>query len=351
MKQRKLAQVGVYPPPVGGISVHIQRLCRALDARGIPVTIYDNTTGEKDRDVKYTGKIETWALRYLFGCREDVIHVHFLRWQVRLLLSLLALRGKRVIFTVHNMRGEEQPLSWIKRLIVKVTSRLAYRFIVVNPEFVDRLAACGVDPEKIVFIPPFIHGQQDEIPISPEVASFLASSDTKLLLANGAVGTYHKGVDLYGIDLIVDLAERLAGMRRDVRIIYCVTHVADPVYYEKLQQQVSERGLTEVFCFLHAPPEYQTLLKRSAVFLRPTNSDSYGISVYEALHSGVPVVASDADIRPPQTVLFADRDLDDFLAKTVSVLDGERALHEQGDPVPDYAEQIIALYGLAERAR
>jgi glycosyltransferase involved in cell wall biosynthesis len=346
MKQRKLALVGVYPPPVGGISVHIQRLCRALDERGIPVTVYDNTAGQKEREVVYTGKIETWALRYLFTCREDVVHVHFLRWQVRLLLSLLALRGKRVIITVHNMRGEEQPLPWWKRLMVKLTGRLAHRLIVVNPTFVDRLAAYGVDREKIVYIPPFIPGPAEAILLSPELEAFLAGAATKLLLANGAVGSYYKGGDLYGIDLLLALAERLAAERDDLRFIFCVTHVADEQYYDKLQRQLAERGLAKLFRFLLAPPEYQTLLRRAAVFLRPTRSESYGISLYEALHAGVPVVASDAALRPPQTVLFADGNLDDFAAKTLAVLNGEEAPERREAAVPDYAEQIIAQYGL-----
>ncbi|MBO8164477.1 MAG: glycosyltransferase family 4 protein [Brevibacillus sp.] len=351
MKQRKVAQIGVYPPPVGGISVHIQRLCQALEARGIPFVIYDNTTGEKDRDVIYTGKIETWALRYLFRCREEVIHVHFLRWQVRLLLALLRMRGKRVIFTVHNMRGEEQPASWLKRVIIRLTSRLAAAFIVVNPNFVKKLVELGVQPDKIVFIPPFIRGTQEEVPLSPEVAAFLGGTENKLLLANGTIGTYHNGVDLYGADMILELAERLAATRDDVRVIYCITHIVDPVYYAKLKEQAAKRGLERVFRFLHAPREYMTLLKRASLFLRPTNSDSYGISVYEALQEGVPVVASDADIRPPQAILFADRSVDDLLVKTVGVLDGSIAVDLKAEPLPDYAEQIIALYGLSGGAK
>lgn len=346
MRLRKLAQVGVYPPPVGGISVHVQRLCRALDERGIPVTVYDNTPGQKERDVVYTGKVEWWALRYWFTCREDVIHVHFLRWQVRLLLSLLALRGKRVILTIHNMRGEEQGVPGWKRLVIRLTGRLAHRFIVVNPSFVDKLVALGVRREKIVYIPPFIPGEADEVPLSSELEAFLAGSGTKLLLANGAVGSYHKGVDLYGIDLLLELAERLCAVRSDLRFVFCVTHIADQGYYEKLQQQLAERKLDKVFRFLLAPPEYQTLLKRAAVFLRPTTSESYGISVYEALYAGVPVVASDAAIRPKGTVVFADRNLDDLTAKTLAALNGAGAVGERVAELPDYVERIIAQYGL-----
>jgi glycosyltransferase involved in cell wall biosynthesis len=54
------------------------------------------------------------------------------------------------------------------------------------------------------------------------------------------------------------------------------------------------------------------VIKRASVFLRPTTSDGDSISLREALHFNVPVVASDAAPRPAGSILFASRDQAEF---------------------------------------
>ncbi len=345
MKQRSVALIGVYPPPVGGISVHIQRLCDALEARGIPFTVYDNTPGDKDRDVVYTGPIESWTWKYLFRCKEEVVHVHFLRWQVRFVLALLGLRGKRVIFTFHSMREEEQ-LSRVKRLGIKLTSRLAEAFIVVNEEIGKRLVAYGVDPAKIHCIPPFIPPKPVDGELPEVLKRFLGGDHTRLVLANGAVGSFFEGVDLYGCDLYMDLCEKVAAVNPDVRFVYSVTHVVNRDYYDHLRQQVQTRGLADKFLFLESPDEYQTILRKADLFVRPTYSDGDAISLREALHFRIPSIASDAVDRPPLTVLFENRNLDDLYEKVTAVLNGDVRIAFDETAQPDYADAVIRLYRL-----
>ncbi|MFM1651984.1 glycosyltransferase family 4 protein [Brevibacillus sp. B_LB10_24] len=347
MEQSKVAIIGVYPPPVGGISVHIERLCDALDDRGIAFTLYDNTQGEKNREVVHTGKLETWALKYLFSCKEKVVHVHFLRWQVRFLLSLLRLRGKRVLFTVHNMREEGGPPSGLKRLMVKLTGLLASGFIVVNRDFVEQLASYGINPKKIHYIPPFIPAKTaSALSELPEVVRrFLGDDHNRLILSNGAIGNFYQGEDLYGTDLLLSLCEKMAAADPGVRIVYCVTHVVDQDYYAKLKRELADKGLERHFLFLESPREYQTILRKSDLFIRGTNSESFGISVFEALQAGVPVVASNAAKWPPQVVVYKKRDLDDLLEKVTGVLSGDIAVPLEEHPLPDYAGQIVDQYG------
>jgi glycogen(starch) synthase len=62
------------------------------------------------------------------------------------------------------------------------------------------------------------------------------------------------------------------------------------------------------------------VIKRSSVFLRPTTSDGDSISLREALHFNVPVVASDAAPRPDGSILFASRDQEDFICAIETAL-------------------------------
>ena len=59
---------------------------------------------------------------------------------------------------------------------------------------------------------------------------------------------------------------------------------------------------------------------KSDVFVRPTNTDGYGISIAEAIYFKVPAVASNVCSRPEGTILFRSRDSDDFVSKVNHVL-------------------------------
>jgi hypothetical protein len=47
-KKPRIALIGPYPPPYGGISVHIQRMAAHLEAEDIEYVIYDDSGIEKD---------------------------------------------------------------------------------------------------------------------------------------------------------------------------------------------------------------------------------------------------------------------------------------------------------------
>jgi glycosyltransferase involved in cell wall biosynthesis len=76
--------------------------------------------------------------------------------------------------------------------------------------------------------------------------------------------------------------------------------------------------------------------------LRPTATDGDAVSVREALHLGVPVVASDVVERPTGARVFA---LDDPKALTARILEAlalpERARHW---PQPDPFPRLLELY-------
>lgn len=341
--KRKVALIGVYPPPVGGISVHIQRLAAYLDQQAIPYTLYDNTWGEKAKPVIYTGSVERWSLFYFFRAKESVIHCHFLRWQVRFFLSLLKLRGKRIVFSVHSYRPAESDPSLMKRWMIRWTGRLADQFICVSQRVANDIVEAGIPRDKVVVIPPFIPPVEEKNPRVPKrVKAWLGRSEP-LLVANGALGVFERGRDLYGADLCIELMRRLVNDVSGVRLLFCVTHVVDETYRETLFQRVREYGLEDRLLFNEAPLDLYPVLQRADVFLRPTVSDGDAISVREALWYGVPVVASDAVERPASTTLFPDGDSAAFARETKEILAGRKG---RGGSQKNYAKDIVALYGL-----
>jgi glycosyltransferase involved in cell wall biosynthesis len=103
-----------------------------------------------------------------------------------------------------------------------------------------------------------------------------------------------------------------------------VTGQAEQSYWMEMRSRVQEHGLADRILWISGGvPVLYPLLRRSHLFLRPTNTDGDAVSVREALYFGVPVVASDATVRPPGTVLFRNRDADDLTAQVRRVLSGE----------------------------
>ena len=55
--------------------------------------------------------------------------------------------------------------------------------------------------------------------------------------------------------------------------------------------------------------------------MRPTNTDGDANSLREALYFEVSSIASDAAARPDGTILFKNRDANDFISKVKHILD------------------------------
>ena len=62
------------------------------------------------------------------------------------------------------------------------------------------------------------------------------------------------------------------------------------------------------------------LFKKVDLFLRPTNTDGFGISLAEAIHFGTLAIASDVCPRPEGTILFKNRDFNDLFTKVNKIL-------------------------------
>jgi len=83
--------------------------------------------------------------------------------------------------------------------------------------------------------------------------------------------------------------------------------------------------------------------KQADVYLRPTNTDGDSVALREALHVGTHVVASNCTFRPDGVVLFQNRDQNDFLAKTLEVLNAKPIKATQ---MKSFRDTYALLYGI-----
>jgi len=351
LQECNIALVGTYPPPIGGVSIHVKRLKRALDGRNIPCVVYDlDSTGTTDEPgVVPTYSLFVWVIRHLLSGSEHIVHYHGHGWLSRFMLLALKLRSKHTVFTFHSLKENAESIHPMKRILAQLVLRYGDHFIATGPDVKDGLMTLGASSSKISVIPPFLPPQRndqvsEEIPCS--VWSFI-DQHHPLITANAHKLVFHNGEDLYGIDMCVELCDFLRSSYPDIGLIFCLPDVGNQDYLIRIQRRIEELGLAQSFLIVNERIEYYPILAQCDLLVRPTNTDSYGVSVAEALYLGVPAVASDVCKRPSGTVVFRSRDSEDFRRKVVSTLENsslkislkENPLHDT-----DYLPDLLNVY-------
>ncbi len=349
-----LAIIGGLPPPYGGVSIHLKRLLPHLDQAGIRYHVYDTSgesvPGEKATRVGRNGGL--WFAKYLLCGREPVVYLHTSQWGIWAATWWLSrVRGKSVIITVHtdSLRRLWGSRGRLARWSVVRAFRAAKAIVAVNTHIRDFLnEVAGVGTRTVVvpaFVPPLVDAE-DEKAIAPTVRDFCRTHHP-LILANGAPIVYQDGRDLYGIDMTIELADRLRERWPKIGVVWYVLKFPgwSPSYLERMSAEVGRRGLGAHWLFAEPTGEMYPVFRDSQVFVRPTCSDGDAVSIREALHFGVPTVASDAAPRPEGTIVFRSRDTGDFKTKVEGVLDrmGVERERRVGPSMSDAVADEIAL--------
>lgn len=308
--------VGPVPPPLGGVSVFIERYARHLRSLGRRVTVLD---------LPRRGKFERLIAAIMLVVRpRAVIHLNYV--DSLLMLAILCCPVKHhVIFHDHNMGRFFESLSRIRRLVLRLFLRRVQECWLVT----ESLAACyerhGLRlPNCVRIKPAFLPPTLSEEPkiratYGPEIDRFV-SARQPLLLANASRITFHNGNDLYGLDMCVRLLNRLQRAYPRIGLLIALAEVGHEDYFRQLQFSIKESGIEQNVHFMTSQKELWPLIKDADLLIRPTATDGYSVSVAEAIHLGCPAVASDVATRAEGTVLFRNRDDNDLLLKVRQLL-------------------------------
>ncbi len=320
--------VGPAPPPLGGISVHIARLAARLGERGVSFSVLDESRTPKSgvSGIRFISPMQYLAA--LSGA--DTVHIHSFNHFVRLIHTVMArLLGRRVVHTVHSARGSKLALR-----ALYIASCFAHQRIAVSVEVAGRLAG------NPYVVPAFLPPSEDEENIAPDTAAWIRGQSVRgrrVIAFNASLPSKIDGVDLYGLDMVIDA---LGDHRLDrFAAILCVsrTETSDN-YFGQLLARAEQRGLADRIRFQTGQVSFAGVLKRADLFVRPTITDGDAISIREAIWYGVPVIASDAVIRPKRTIIFPSRNHEAFVDAIVNAPTAGAA--GSGE---DFAEQIIDI--------
>jgi len=341
----------------------LERLLPYLDRAEVDYFLY-NTAGPTEipgRVHSVSRNNRLWFLKYLVSGKEPVIYFLNSQWEIWASTWFLSrMRRKKVVIA---LQGEGLRLAWnahgrsVRRWILRGFEAAA-RVIAVNTHIRDFLEEIGGLGHKTVVVPGFIPPMwrdPDESLIADHVRTFCRQHGP-VILATGAPVIRRETSDLYGMDITIELVDRLRKTYPRIGVLWSLLNIVGsvPEYADKMRDEITRRGLDAHWCF--SPPQkvFYPVYKMVDLFVRPTSTDGDALSVREALYFGVPTVASDAAPRPEGVRLFRSRDVDDFervVRQTLENLDAERERlkHRPNDTAVDkevaLLQEVIAEAG------
>ncbi|NPV90433.1 MAG: glycosyltransferase family 4 protein [Firmicutes bacterium] len=313
----RIAILGPYPRDgLGGIAVYLDRLTDYLEKRGHEVFKIDTNKNKRKNKLGHL----LWIIENILFPRVDVLHLNTLDW-LEMAVFVWACRMRRIktVATIHSFREEISELPPYKRACAGYFANSVDYIIAVGQKENEKLKESFKIKNKSEVIKPFIKPQIRDTALPIQVEEFIKKYKT-VISANGSNNNRYKGRDIYGLDMLIELGDLLR-WRDDIGIIYCQSKTTDRENLAAAYQRVDELNLGDRIHIVTDKIEFWPVLMRSSLFIRPTRTDSYGISVAEAITLGVPAIASDVCRRPEGTVTFRCGDIEDLYSKVTGVLD------------------------------
>lgn len=351
-----IIQIGAYPPPLGGISVHVKRLTERIKAAGdISCAVYSHSFIQSSREEK----IYRIKNSYIFYCffyimhKCKIVHYHNMDWGKRFLLALLKHSGVKLVITFHSFRDSTENKSFLECFIYRTVYKKADVIIAVSEDIKNKLISTECPESKIVLMPAVIFPFNQDYILNKNEQNIIDDAllgHDYIILANSSNNSHFNGQDLYGIDMSIELIRRLKQDGISTCCIFFISNINDTSYFESLVMEIQKYNLEKDFIFIKSKEElikYMGYLSGSkTIFIRPTNTDGDAISIREALYSKIPAIASDVTARPKGTLLFKTRNMDDLYDVTVNVMDHYIDYKKNLDRLksPDYAGKMLNIY-------
>lgn len=347
----RVVLVGAYPPPVGGNSVHVQRLQNALIRRGIRCDVIDLYNAGRVREecsgtvYRYGGNpalaLSKLPVR-LRSLRPSVVHFHvsaFGKFNLvaPLLLSASPAESKTVL-TIHSgsfvarYRKQNVMSRWLTRRVIRGMDRI----IAVSSEQADLLRELSWGKAEVNVIPAFLPatiGYPGEL-VASKIRS-LKRGYSRLICTSGY------GVSLYGFEQIIKAVSspRLANQ---FALVVCTYNTHDPAYMDYLARESGGSGSIIMLRDL-GPEEFSYVLNESDIYVRSTDRDGDAVAIREAHAFGLAVIASDATARPEFCHVYPLGDvsaLTETIEKVAQRSDSASCRTDQDDCI----DGILAVY-------
>jgi len=302
----KVLLVGPFPPPHGGVSVHVLTLQRLIEKSGIPCSVLNISRGSStsDRYVSIRGPLHFTLLLARYSLKGWSLHVHInghnvKSWLVAFVAGLVGVAGPGAMLTIHSgMSPAYLHERRSGRILAWGASKFYRHIIAVNSEIKAALCALSVPEARIEILPAFLPSSDAPMELPGDFESWSRAHHPIISTA-----LFYRPE--YGFGLLV---QAISDLRQKHPGLGCVVMGDSESRPTGLPPHVFAIGdVTHESCL--------AVIARSDIFVRPTFSDGDAISVREAIALGTPVVASDVVRRPAEALCFKTGDARDLVSK------------------------------------
>jgi glycosyltransferase involved in cell wall biosynthesis len=298
----KVLQLGPYPPPWGGVQANLVSIREYLLRRGHGCAVVNVTRHRKpEAEEVYYPETPAQLLRLLRRLRYDIVHLHVGGGLPARLLGLALAcatvgRGKSVL-TFHSGGYPSSPEGRTARAATLrgFVFRRFDRIVAVNEEIAQMFRRFGVAPARVrLILPHALSAAPEGVELGGALRGFFDAHE-KILMT---VGLLEPEYDLaLQIDALGAVRERFPGAGLVI--------IGSGSLEGELRRLIAQKPYAQHVLLCGDVPHGETLraISSSDLFLRTTRYDGDAISVREALHLGVPVVATDNGMRPDGVAL------------------------------------------------
>ena len=310
--KRKIAIVGSYPPPYGGISVHIQRALLYLKQTDCIYDFY-----EISKNAGYIKSLSS-LIKLLFR-KYYLVHFHSVDLRVISILLIYGVIGKNMYFQIHgSMLIDKINIEGIKSILIKNLLKFV-NVIADNKEIKD--FAKKYRAKSVVLIDAFLPPIYRESVYKKFISKYKKLVDKRYIISMVGWFNYFQGKDLYGFDIALETLIKIKEqITKDILLLISVNGIRSKELHLKIKNYIIENNLEKNVLFIYEElPEIWPIYIVSNVFIRPTCTDGSALSVKEAMWFETPVICSDCVPRPEGVILFKDRSSDDLFKKITQV--------------------------------
>jgi glycogen(starch) synthase len=320
----KIALVGPFPPPYGGMASYDLRLKAGIlahDCLCLPVPLRFSRDGRPRR----FERIKTFFLASLrvLGTQADIVHC-ITGSQPNLVanaMPLLAARMRRRPSVLSIVGGElpdvVKTCGRQRRAFLRFLLSLPRLVIACNAQIEGALHELGIPATHRLWLTNALPPEPENEAAAqamPQTYKDLRGSHDPVILSISA------WYDHYGS---LDLVRAFAGLRQSyprLGLALVCKQGGDEAFRAKVGDFLASEGLLEHIASLENVADVLPLMRRSDVFVRTPHQEGDSISVREALEIGAPVVASDVGHRPAGVALYRPGDSEDLREKLEMVL-------------------------------
>ncbi len=330
----RILLIGDYPPPHGGVAVHVKQLHDFLLARGLESKVLDIGKGRGPApEVVPSPSLGCYGWHLArFAASGWLLHLHTSgnnpkAWLVAASVATAPGRGGKAITLHSGLIPAFLAASATHRALARVALAGFDRIIPVSPAIHASLVSLGVPGDRMELHPAFLASAVRPGPLPEGFAEARARRAPLVAYA-------HHPSPVYGRDVMLRALARVRPRMPDVGLFAFGPGA--------LHDAAREAGVEEQLEAFGELPHPQALaaLRACDVFVRPTRADGDSISVREALALGVPVVASDVAQRPQGTLLFKAGDPDALADRMVQAVAGGRVRA----PTVDAGPALLRIY-------